>query len=172
MDFSWTDFNHWQDRIIARLQQPYSLDCIPVEAEYQVCCSNIVHLLKDDFHFYVAEQIRIIRFLIDFCFFNWLSISIFVVHLKLTWVLFPCNIDSLSSMYSYYVYISWNLWELYLLFFLRLIVHICLCSSSSNLLPYPKIRLPLGKIRCLFIWFLWSKRLTEVYSLIFFPTRF
>jgi hypothetical protein len=25
-----------QDRIIARLQQPYSLDCIPVEAEYQV----------------------------------------------------------------------------------------------------------------------------------------
>lgn len=26
----------WQDRIIARLQQPYSLDCIPVEAEYQV----------------------------------------------------------------------------------------------------------------------------------------
>jgi hypothetical protein len=27
---------YWQDRIIARLQQPYSLDCIPVEAEYQV----------------------------------------------------------------------------------------------------------------------------------------
>jgi len=27
---------NWQDRIIARLQQPYSLDCIPVEAEYQV----------------------------------------------------------------------------------------------------------------------------------------
>jgi hypothetical protein len=26
----------YQDRIIARLQQPYSLDCIPVEAEYQV----------------------------------------------------------------------------------------------------------------------------------------
>jgi len=26
----------WQDRIIARMQQPYSLDCIPVEAEYQV----------------------------------------------------------------------------------------------------------------------------------------
>lgn len=26
----------WQDRIVARLQQPYSLDCIPVEAEYQV----------------------------------------------------------------------------------------------------------------------------------------
>ena len=26
----------WQDRIIARLQQPYSLDCIPVEAEFQV----------------------------------------------------------------------------------------------------------------------------------------
>lgn len=26
----------FQDRIIARLQQPYSLDCIPVEAEYQV----------------------------------------------------------------------------------------------------------------------------------------
>ncbi len=25
-----------QDRIIARLQQPYSLDCIPVETEYQV----------------------------------------------------------------------------------------------------------------------------------------
>ncbi|KAK2449603.1 AUGMIN subunit [Trifolium repens] len=25
-----------KDRIIARLQQPYSLDCIPVEAEYQV----------------------------------------------------------------------------------------------------------------------------------------
>lgn len=27
-----------QDRIIARLQQPYSLDCIPVETEYQVSC--------------------------------------------------------------------------------------------------------------------------------------
>ncbi|PNX91815.1 hypothetical protein L195_g014940 [Trifolium pratense] len=25
-----------EDRIIARLQQPYSLDCIPVEAEYQI----------------------------------------------------------------------------------------------------------------------------------------
>jgi HAUS augmin-like complex subunit 2 len=29
----------YQDRIIARLQQPYSLDCIPVEAEYQVVFS-------------------------------------------------------------------------------------------------------------------------------------
>jgi hypothetical protein len=26
----------WQGRIIARLQRPYSLDCIHVEAEYQV----------------------------------------------------------------------------------------------------------------------------------------
>ncbi|GKV15576.1 hypothetical protein SLEP1_g26357 [Rubroshorea leprosula] len=26
-----------KDHIIAQLQQPYSLDCIPVEAEYQVC---------------------------------------------------------------------------------------------------------------------------------------
>lgn len=34
-----------QDRIIARLQQPYSLDCIPVEAEYQVRVVNI-----GDFH--------------------------------------------------------------------------------------------------------------------------
>jgi len=33
---------YWQDRIIARLQQPYSLDCIPVEAEYQVGHSMIV----------------------------------------------------------------------------------------------------------------------------------
>lgn len=33
----------YQDRIIARLQQPYSLDCIPVEAEYQVIflCSSL-----------------------------------------------------------------------------------------------------------------------------------
>lgn len=30
-----------QDRIIARLQQPYSLDCIPVEAEYQVLTYKI-----------------------------------------------------------------------------------------------------------------------------------
>lgn len=32
-----------QDRIIARLQQPYSLDCIPVEAEYQVCSSTFAN---------------------------------------------------------------------------------------------------------------------------------
>lgn len=31
----------WQDRIIARLQRPYSLDCIPVEVEYQVGDHNL-----------------------------------------------------------------------------------------------------------------------------------
>ncbi|KAG6748697.1 hypothetical protein POTOM_048629 [Populus tomentosa] len=31
----------WLDRIIARLQQPYSLDCIPVEAEYQVTSMHL-----------------------------------------------------------------------------------------------------------------------------------
>lgn len=34
--FAMLTLSKWQDRIIARLQQPYSLDCIPVEAEYQV----------------------------------------------------------------------------------------------------------------------------------------
>lgn len=32
-----------QDRIIARLQQPYSLDCIPVEAEYQVSTYKFIN---------------------------------------------------------------------------------------------------------------------------------
>ena len=50
---------YWQDRIIARLQQPYSLDCIPVEAEYQVgypmtvCfCDTVDHKL---FFFFFPE---------------------------------------------------------------------------------------------------------------------
>uniref|UniRef100_A0A0A9CY45 Uncharacterized protein n=1 Tax=Arundo donax TaxID=35708 RepID=A0A0A9CY45_ARUDO len=33
-----------KDRIIARLQQPYSLDCIPVEAEYQVMFVDLIKL--------------------------------------------------------------------------------------------------------------------------------
>jgi hypothetical protein len=36
-----------KDRIIARLQQPYSLDCIPVEAEYQV---RFLIISTCDFH--------------------------------------------------------------------------------------------------------------------------
>lgn len=38
-----------QDRIIARLQQPYSLDCIPVEAEYQVSCHNYRYPISYNF---------------------------------------------------------------------------------------------------------------------------
>lgn len=39
----------WQDRIIARLQQPYSLDCIPVEAEYQVGPTSFISLSQPTF---------------------------------------------------------------------------------------------------------------------------
>ncbi|CAI0417380.1 unnamed protein product, partial [Linum tenue] len=39
----------WQDRIIARLQQPYSLDCIPVEAEYQKQFSELLMKAASDY---------------------------------------------------------------------------------------------------------------------------
>ncbi|MCD7456565.1 AUGMIN subunit 2 [Datura stramonium] len=38
-----------QDRIIARLQQPYSLDCIPVEAEYQKQFSELLMRAASDY---------------------------------------------------------------------------------------------------------------------------
>lgn len=47
--FAWFFILIWrdlQDRIVARLQQPYSLDCIPVEAEYQVKYSCLFIFLK------------------------------------------------------------------------------------------------------------------------------
>ncbi|KAG4126542.1 hypothetical protein ERO13_D10G162700v2 [Gossypium hirsutum] len=37
------------DRIIARLQQPYSLDCIPVEAEYQKQFSELLMKAASDY---------------------------------------------------------------------------------------------------------------------------
>ncbi|KAF6159139.1 hypothetical protein GIB67_032756 [Kingdonia uniflora] len=38
-----------KDRIIARLQQPYSLDCIPVEAEYQKQFSELLLKAASDY---------------------------------------------------------------------------------------------------------------------------
>ncbi|XP_057427937.1 AUGMIN subunit 2 [Lotus japonicus] len=38
-----------KDRIIARLQQPYSLDCIPVEAEYQKQFSELLMKAASDY---------------------------------------------------------------------------------------------------------------------------
>ncbi|KAF9622413.1 hypothetical protein IFM89_031216 [Coptis chinensis] len=38
-----------KDRIIARLQQPYSLDCIPVEAEYQKQFSELLFKAASDY---------------------------------------------------------------------------------------------------------------------------
>ncbi|XP_043693502.1 AUGMIN subunit 2-like [Telopea speciosissima] len=38
-----------KDRIIARLQQPYSLDCIPVEAEYQKEFSELLLMAASDY---------------------------------------------------------------------------------------------------------------------------
>ncbi|KAK3039765.1 hypothetical protein RJ639_027422 [Escallonia herrerae] len=38
-----------KDRIIARLQQPYSLDCIPVEAEYQKQFSELLMIAASDY---------------------------------------------------------------------------------------------------------------------------
>jgi HAUS augmin-like complex subunit 2 len=38
-----------KDRIIARLQQPYSLDCIPVEAEYQKQFSELLMMAASDY---------------------------------------------------------------------------------------------------------------------------
>lgn len=38
-----------KDRIIARLQQPYSLDCIPVEAEYQKHFSELLMKAASDY---------------------------------------------------------------------------------------------------------------------------
>ncbi|KAI3866698.1 hypothetical protein MKW92_048920 [Papaver armeniacum] len=38
-----------KDRIIARLQQPYSLDCIPVEAEFQKQFSELLHKAASDY---------------------------------------------------------------------------------------------------------------------------
>ncbi|XP_009628851.1 AUGMIN subunit 2 [Nicotiana tomentosiformis] len=38
-----------KDRIIARLQQPYSLDCIPVEAEYQKQFSELLMRAANDY---------------------------------------------------------------------------------------------------------------------------
>ncbi|KAJ0240175.1 AUGMIN subunit 2 [Hirschfeldia incana] len=38
-----------KDRIIARLQQPYSLDCIPVEAEYQKQFSDLLMRAASDY---------------------------------------------------------------------------------------------------------------------------
>ncbi|XP_070047864.1 AUGMIN subunit 2-like [Nicotiana tabacum] len=38
-----------KDRIIARLQQPYSLDCIPVEAEYQRQFSELLMRAASDY---------------------------------------------------------------------------------------------------------------------------
>ncbi|XP_048610808.1 AUGMIN subunit 2 isoform X2 [Brassica napus] len=38
-----------KDRIIARLQQPYSLDCIPVEAEYQKQFSELLMRAASDY---------------------------------------------------------------------------------------------------------------------------
>ncbi|EPS64710.1 hypothetical protein M569_10071, partial [Genlisea aurea] len=38
-----------KDRIIARLQQPYSLDCIPVEAEYQKQFSELLMTAASDY---------------------------------------------------------------------------------------------------------------------------
>lgn len=40
---------HNKDRIIARLQQPYSLDCIPVEAEYQKQFSELLLKAASDY---------------------------------------------------------------------------------------------------------------------------
>lgn len=39
-----------KDRIIARLQQPYSLDCIPVEAEYQKQFSELLMRAASDYN--------------------------------------------------------------------------------------------------------------------------
>ncbi|XP_011016301.1 PREDICTED: uncharacterized protein LOC105119809 isoform X1 [Populus euphratica] len=43
------DVIHNKDRIIARLQQPYSLDCIPVEAEYQKQFSELLMKAAGDY---------------------------------------------------------------------------------------------------------------------------
>ncbi|CAJ2679150.1 unnamed protein product [Trifolium pratense] len=43
------DVIHNKDRIIARLQQPYSLDCIPVEAEYQKQFSELLMKAASDY---------------------------------------------------------------------------------------------------------------------------
>lgn len=43
------DFIQNKDRIIARLQQPYSLDCIPVEAEYQKQFSELLMIAASDY---------------------------------------------------------------------------------------------------------------------------
>ncbi|CAK8574217.1 unnamed protein product [Lathyrus sativus] len=43
------DVIHNKDRIIARLQQPYSLDCIPVEAEYQKEFSELLMKAASDY---------------------------------------------------------------------------------------------------------------------------
>ncbi|OIS97457.1 PREDICTED: AUGMIN subunit 2-like [Nicotiana attenuata] len=43
------DVIHNKDRIIARLQQPYSLDCIPVEAEYQKQFSELLMRAASDY---------------------------------------------------------------------------------------------------------------------------
>lgn len=48
-----------QDRIIARLQQPYSLDCIPVEAEYQVSHSNESMIVWCYFIYFVLPSIYV-----------------------------------------------------------------------------------------------------------------
>ncbi|KAF8391600.1 hypothetical protein HHK36_023906 [Tetracentron sinense] len=44
-----TDVIQNKDRIIARLQQPYSLDCIPVEAEYQKQFSELLLKAASDY---------------------------------------------------------------------------------------------------------------------------
>nr|XP_043625079.1 AUGMIN subunit 2 [Erigeron canadensis] len=44
-----------KDRIIARLQQPYSLDCIPVEAEYQKQFSELLMKAASDYGFLTAS---------------------------------------------------------------------------------------------------------------------
>ncbi|XP_058758042.1 AUGMIN subunit 2-like [Vicia villosa] len=43
------DVIHNKDRIIARLQQPYSLDCIPVEAEFQKDFSELLMKAASDY---------------------------------------------------------------------------------------------------------------------------
>jgi HAUS augmin-like complex subunit 2 len=43
------DVIHNKDRIIARLQQPYSLDCIPVETEYQRQFSELLVKAAGDY---------------------------------------------------------------------------------------------------------------------------
>ncbi|KAJ3693528.1 hypothetical protein LUZ60_009008 [Juncus effusus] len=43
------DVIHNKDRIIARLQQPYSIDCIPVEAEYQKQFSELLLKAASDY---------------------------------------------------------------------------------------------------------------------------